>query len=58
MLHSYIPGQKSRKNFRNISTERKGLDRTQEITHRIDTGNAEPIRQRYYQMSPNKKKSH
>lgn len=36
--------------FRSISGP--GLGRTHMVTHHIDTGNAAPIKQRYYQMSP------
>lgn len=36
--------------FRNISGP--NLGRTHMVTHDIDTGNAKPIKQRYYQMSP------
>lgn len=42
--------------FKSISTEVKGLGRTHLIAHRIDTGDAQPIRQRYYRMSPEKQK--
>lgn len=42
--------------FRDISMERKGLGRTSLITHRIDTGDSPPIRQRYYRMSPEKQR--
>ena len=42
--------------FKEISMDRKGLGRTNLITHRIDTGDAEPIRQRYYRMSPEKQR--
>lgn len=42
--------------FHDISEEHKGLGRTHVITHHIDTGNAEPIRQRYYRMSPEKQR--
>lgn len=40
--------------FKAISYEERGLGRTNLITHRIDTGDAIPIRQRYYRMSPEK----
>lgn len=40
--------------FKAISYEDKGLGRTNLIAHRIDTGAAMPIRQRYYRMSPEK----
>lgn len=42
--------------FRSISTEEKGLGRTNLICHRIDTGDAQPIRQRYYRMSPERQR--
>ncbi|PZC75971.1 hypothetical protein B5X24_HaOG205264 [Helicoverpa armigera] len=42
--------------FREISYEERGLGRTSLITHSIDTGNAAPIRQRYYRMSPEKQR--
>lgn len=42
--------------FRNISYEERGLGRTSLITHAIETGDAAPIRQRYYRMSPEKKR--
>lgn len=42
------------KQFEDISTQKHGLGRTSLITHRIDTGNSPPIRQRYYRMSPEK----
>lgn len=42
--------------FKDISTDRKGLGRTNLITHRIDTGDAQPVRQRYYRMSPEKQR--
>lgn len=42
--------------FKSISTEEKGLGRTNLIVHRIDTGDAQPIRQRYYRMSPEKQR--
>lgn len=42
--------------FRNISYEECGLGRTSMITHSIDTGDAAPIRQRYYRMSPEKQR--
>jgi hypothetical protein len=37
--------------FHDISYEKRGLGRTSLITHSIDTGDAAPIRQRYYRMS-------
>lgn len=42
--------------FKDISYTERGLGRTNVIKHRIDTGNAEPIRQRYYRMSPEKQR--
>lgn len=42
--------------FKDISFEHKGLGRTYLIEHRIDTGSSEPIRQRYYRMSPEKQR--
>lgn len=42
--------------FRDISYEERGLGRTSLITHKIDTGDAAPIRQRYYRMSPEKQR--
>lgn len=42
--------------FHDISYEKRGLGRTSLITHSIDTGDAAPIRQRYYRMSPEKQK--
>lgn len=42
--------------FKAISFTERGLGRTHLITHRIDTGDTEPIRQRYYRMSPEKQK--
>lgn len=42
--------------FKNISFAEKGLGRTNLIKHRINTENAEPIRQRYYRMSPEKQR--
>lgn len=42
--------------FEDISAERKGLGKTHLITHHLDTGDAQPIRQRYYRMSPEKQK--
>lgn len=40
--------------FKGISSEEKGLGRTHLITHHIDTGDAAPIKQRYYPLSPEK----
>lgn len=40
--------------FEGISYEKCGLGRTHLITHNIDTGDSDPIRQRYYRMSPEK----
>lgn len=45
-----------RKQFENISYQSKGLGVTDLITHRIDTGDSEPIRQRYYRLSPEKQR--
>jgi hypothetical protein len=42
--------------FRDISYEERGLGRTSLITHSINTGDAPPIRQRYYRMSPEKQR--
>lgn len=42
--------------FDEISYEKRGLGRTHLITHAIDTGDAAPIRQRYYRMSPEKQR--
>lgn len=42
--------------FKEISYENQGLGRTSLITHSIDTGDAAPIRQRYYRMSPEKQR--
>lgn len=42
--------------FEDISAERKGLGETDLIEHHIDTGDAQPIRQRYYRMSPEKQR--
>jgi transposase InsO family protein len=42
--------------FEDISAERKGLGKTSLIEHRLDTGDAQPIRQRYYRMSPEKQR--
>lgn len=42
--------------FKEISYETRGLGRTSLITHTIDTGDAAPIRQRYYRMSPEKQR--
>lgn len=44
------------KQFRNISYEERGLGRTTLITHSIDTGDAAPIRQRYYRQSQEKQR--
>lgn len=40
--------------FETINTEKVGLGRTTMITHKIDTGNSLPIKQRYYPLSPSK----
>lgn len=42
--------------YRSISYEECGLGRTNLISHSIDTGDATPIRQRYYRMSPEKQR--
>lgn len=42
--------------FKDISFDHKGLGRTHLITHRIDTGDTLPIRQRYYRLSPEKQR--
>lgn len=63
-LHSYDNLNESQKQIANdlidqlseISFSKKGLGRTSLITHHIDTGNTEPIRQRYYRMSPEKQR--
>lgn len=63
-IHSYdhlLPSQRAYADniiaqFQSISMEKKGLGRTDLITHRIDTGDAQPIRQRYYRMSPEKQR--
>lgn len=44
------------KQFEDISFHRKGLGVTSLIQHRIETGNAAPIRQRYYRLSPEKQR--
>ncbi|XP_047991472.1 uncharacterized protein LOC125230377 [Leguminivora glycinivorella] len=40
--------------FENISFEKKGLGRTHLLTHKIDTGDSPPIKQRYYPISPHR----
>lgn len=42
--------------FEQISSKVKGLGNTHLITHRIDTGDTQPIRQRYYRLSPEKQR--
>lgn len=42
--------------FSDISAEHRGLGETSLVTHRIDTGDAEPVRQRYYRLSPEKQR--
>jgi hypothetical protein len=42
--------------FKAVSMEEKGLGRTNLISHKIDTGDAQPVRQRYYRMSPEKQR--
>lgn len=42
------------KQYKQISFAHKGLGLTNILNHKIDTGNSEPIRQRYYRMSPAK----
>lgn len=44
------------KQFQDISTEKVGLGRTSLLEHTIDTGDAKPIKQRYYRLSPAKLK--
>lgn len=44
------------KQFEDISFQNKGLGVTNLITHRINTGDSEPIRQRYYRLSPEKQR--
>jgi hypothetical protein len=42
--------------YKQQSTTARGLGRTTLISHHIDTGDAPPIRQRYYRMSPEKQR--
>lgn len=42
--------------FSDISSERRGLGETSMVSHRIDTGDSEPVRQRYYRLSPEKQR--
>lgn len=42
--------------FKEISSKKLGLGKTSLITHSIDTGDAQPLRQRYYRMSPEKQR--
>lgn len=42
--------------FEEVSAEKIGLGRTHLISHHIETGDATPIKQRYYVMSPDKLK--
>lgn len=42
--------------FKDISFDKIGLGRTHIVTHRIDTGDALPIKQRSYRLSPEKQK--
>lgn len=42
--------------FRGISFAEKGLGRTNLIQHHIETTDTQPIRQRYYRMSPEKQR--
>lgn len=42
--------------FEEISFESKGLGRTDLLTHKIDTGDTLPIKQRFYCMSPDRLK--
>lgn len=44
------------KQFKDISTRRKGLGVNNLITYRIDTGDSSPIRQCYYRLSPEKQR--
>lgn len=44
------------KKFEKISYEHKGLGKTHLMRHHINTGDASPIRQRYYRMSPEKQR--
>lgn len=63
-LHSYNSLSEDQKiiaddivgQFTSISYEHKGLGRTSLIEHRINTGDAEPIKQRCYRLSPEKQR--
>lgn len=63
-LHSYnnlsdtqrINADNIIRQFHDISAEKRGLGRTHLISHRIDTGDSPPIRQRYYRLSPEKQR--
>jgi hypothetical protein len=63
-LHDYAQLDHSQKQlannvinqFEDISFQRRGLGVTDHIVHRIETGAAEPIRQRYYRLSPEKQR--
>lgn len=63
-LHSYSNLDNSQKliadkvidHFKEVSFDCKGLGKTSLVTHKINTGDAEPIKQRYYRLSPEKKR--
>lgn len=64
MLHSYheltdnqrVTADNVIDQFKDISTEKRGLGRTNLVMHQIDTGDSIPIRQRYYRVSPEKQR--
>lgn len=64
MLHSYneltecqrVTADNIIDQFKDISTEKCGLGRTNLVSHHIDTGDSLPIRQRYYRVSPEKQR--